>query len=94
MIAASNAAWLGDLRRAIAGPNPGGAVYPALIGLETDSDAAMGISLRAFSLVAAGVTPQPCQERSALVHCVVSCEKNKETNVLLCRVSQAAILRS
>src|ERR1700691_6787537 len=46
MIAASNAAWLGDLRRAIGGPNSVGAVSPALIGLETDSDAAMVISLR------------------------------------------------
>jgi hypothetical protein len=46
MIAASSAAWLGDLRRAIGGPNFVGAVYPALIDLETDSDAAMLISLR------------------------------------------------
>jgi hypothetical protein len=68
MIAASSAAWLGDLRRAIGGPNSVAAVYPALIGLETDSDAAMGISLKAFSLLAAGVTPRPCQERYALVH--------------------------
>jgi hypothetical protein len=94
MIAASSAAWLGDLRRAIGGPNSVAAVYPALIGLETDSDAAMGISLKAFSLLAAGVTRRPCQERYSLVHCVVSCEKNKGTTVLLCRVSQAAILRS
>jgi hypothetical protein len=46
MITASSAAWLGDLRRAIGGPNSVGAVYPALMGLETDSDAAMLISLR------------------------------------------------
>jgi hypothetical protein len=46
MIAASNAAWLGDLRRAIVGPNSVRAVFPALIGLETDSDAAMVIFLR------------------------------------------------
>jgi hypothetical protein len=51
MIAASSAAWLGDLRRAIGGPNSVGAVYPALIGLETDSDAAMVISLKAFPLL-------------------------------------------
>src|SRR5271154_2811286 len=68
MIAASSAAWLGDLRRAIGGPNSVAAVYPALIGLETDSDAAMVISLKAFSLLAAGVTPRPCQERYSFVH--------------------------
>jgi hypothetical protein len=68
MIAASSAAWLGDLRRAIGGPNSVAAVYPALIGLETDSDAAMVISLEAFSLVTAGVTSRPCQERYSLVH--------------------------
>jgi hypothetical protein len=45
MIAASSAAWLGDLRRAIKAPNSVGAVYPALMGLETDSDAAMLVSL-------------------------------------------------
>jgi hypothetical protein len=64
MIAASNAAWLGDLRRAIGGPNSVGAVYPALIGLDTESDAAMVISLRTCS----GATPRPCQERYLLVH--------------------------
>jgi hypothetical protein len=46
MIAASSAAWLGDLRRVIVGPSSVGAVYPALMDLETDSDAAMLISLR------------------------------------------------
>lgn len=45
MITASNAAWLEVLRRAIEGPNSVGAVYPALMGLETDSDAAMLVSL-------------------------------------------------
>src|ERR1700734_3753020 len=49
MIAASSAPWLGDLRRAIGAPNCVGAGYAALIGLETDSDAAMVISLKACS---------------------------------------------
>jgi hypothetical protein len=46
MIAASSAAWLGDLRCAIMAPNSVGAVCLALMGLEIDSDAAMMISLR------------------------------------------------
>ena len=65
MIAASSAAWLGDLRRAIEGPNSVGAVYPALMGLETDSDAAMLISLGEER--AAGFTPRPCGERCSRV---------------------------
>jgi len=79
MIAASNAAWLGDLRRAIAGPNPGGAVYPALIGLETDSDAAMVISLRTCSGRHAAALPGALFAGAF----VVNGEKNIGTNVLL-----------
>jgi hypothetical protein len=60
MIAASNAAWLDDLRRVLESPNSVGAVYPAFIGLETDSDAAMVISLNAFSFLLCTVELAGC----------------------------------
>ena len=81
MIAASNAAWLGDLRRAIGGPNSVGAVYPALIGLDTESDAAMVISLRTCSRRHAATL----RGKLFAGAFVMDGEKNRGTNVLLHR---------
>jgi hypothetical protein len=80
IIPASNAAWLGDLRRAIGGPNSVAAVYPALIGLETESDAAMVISLRRKTC--SGRHAAPLSGALFAGAFVMSGEKDRGTRVL------------
>jgi hypothetical protein len=64
MIDVFKAASLGDLRRPIGGQSAG-VLYAAPIGFETDSDAAIVISLR--RTLAAGFKLEPCHERHSLV---------------------------